>query len=166
MSRNIRSQLNCRQNSGGRPPRSRLCSSLGRHVEIKTPITCRGKSQRWRIFSVCHPPRSPMTQYGVHVWTVEHCWFQFDFKNIAKGTTDPRVEFISQVQTQILIKFHLQNLDQASTSKSQPNISLSITPAKKTGQASTSNLAWTSTSKSWPNISLSIKLELQNLKQT
>ena len=46
--------------------------------------------------------------------------------NIAKGTTDPRVEFISQVQTQILIKFHLQNLDQASTSKSQPNISLSI----------------------------------------
>ena len=38
--------------------------------------------------------------------------------NIAKGTTDPRVEFISQVQTQILIKFHLQNLDQASSSKS------------------------------------------------
>ena len=47
-------------------------------------------------------------------------------KNIAKGTTDPRVEFISQVQKQIFIKFHLQNLDQASTSKSQPNISLSI----------------------------------------
>ena len=46
--------------------------------------------------------------------------------NIAKGTTDPRVEFISQVQTEILIKFHLQNLDYASTSKSQPNISLSI----------------------------------------
>ena len=48
------------------------------------------------------------------------------YKNISKGTTDPRVEFISQVQTQTLIKFHLQNLDQASTSKSQPNISLSI----------------------------------------
>ena len=47
-------------------------------------------------------------------------------KNIAKGTTDPRVEFKSQVQTQILIKFHLKNLDQASTSKSQPKISLSI----------------------------------------
>ena len=45
--------------------------------------------------------------------------------NIAKGTTDPRVEFILQVLTQILIKFHLQNLDQASTSKFQPNISLS-----------------------------------------
>ena len=41
-------------------------------------------------------------------------------KNIAKGTTDPKVEFISQVQTQILIKFHLQNLDKASTSKSRP----------------------------------------------
>ena len=47
-------------------------------------------------------------------------------ENIAKGTTDPRVKFISQVQTQILIKFHLQNLNYASTSKSQPNISLSI----------------------------------------
>ena len=40
-------------------------------------------------------------------------------KNIAKCTTDPRIEFISQIQSQILIKFHLQNLDQASISKSQ-----------------------------------------------
>ena len=32
---------------------------------------------------------------------------------------------ISQVQTQILIKFLLHNLDQALTSKSQPNISIS-----------------------------------------
>ena len=32
---------------------------------------------------------------------------------------------ISQVQTQILIKLHLQNLDQAFTSKSQPNITIS-----------------------------------------
>ena len=39
--------------------------------------------------------------------------------NIAKGTIGP--EFISQ----ILTKFHLQNLDQASTSKFQPNISIS-----------------------------------------
>ena len=35
--------------------------------------------------------------------------------NIAKGTTDPRVEFnlpkFKQAQTQILIKFRLQNLD-------------------------------------------------------
>ena len=48
--------------------------------------------------------------------------------NIAKGTTDPRVEFclpkFKQVQAQISIKFHLQNLDQARTSKSQPNISI------------------------------------------
>ena len=35
----------------------------------------------------------------------------FEMKNIAKGTTDPRVEFILQVLTQILIKFHLQNLE-------------------------------------------------------
>ena len=49
-------------------------------------------------------------------------------KNIAKGTTDPRIEFclpkllilvISQGQTQNLIKFHLQNIDQAPTSKSR-----------------------------------------------
>ena len=33
-------------------------------------------------------------------------------KNIAKGTTDPRVEFISQVITQILIK-QFQNFDSA-----------------------------------------------------
>ena len=32
------------------------------------------------------------------------------FLNIAKGTTDPRVEFISQVITQILIK-QFQNFD-------------------------------------------------------
>ena len=31
--------------------------------------------------------------------------------NIAKGTTDPRVEFISQVITQMLIKFQFQNID-------------------------------------------------------
>ena len=33
--------------------------------------------------------------------------FKVNLKNIAKGTTDPRVEFISQ----IFIKFHFQNLD-------------------------------------------------------
>ena len=31
--------------------------------------------------------------------------------NIAKGTTDSRIEFISQVPTQILIKFQFQTLD-------------------------------------------------------
>ena len=50
-------------------------------------------------------------------------------KKIANGTTDPRVGFslpkLKHVQRQILIKYHIQNLDQASTSKSQPNISTS-----------------------------------------
>ena len=50
----------------------------------------------------------------------------FIYGNIAKGITDPRVEFISQVQTHFFIKFHLQNLDEASPSKSQINISLSL----------------------------------------
>ena len=36
---------------------------------------------------------------------------QFIERNIAKGTTDPRVEFISQVLTEILIKFQIQNLN-------------------------------------------------------
>ena len=45
-------------------------------------------------------------------------------KNIAKGTMDPRVEFILQVFTQILIKFHLQNLKQVPISKSQPNMNI------------------------------------------
>ena len=48
---------------------------------------------------------------------------------IAKGTTDPRVEFswpkLKQVQTKILMKLNLQNLDQTSTSKSQSDISIS-----------------------------------------
>ena len=65
------------------------------------------------------------------------------FINIAKGTTDPRVEFwlpkrllliISQVLKQILIRFHLHNLDEAATSKPQ-------------------------------KISISTKLNLQNLDQ-
>ena len=46
--------------------------------------------------------------------------------NIAKGTTDPRVEFLSQVQKQILVEILKIKFDQASTSKSQQNISLSI----------------------------------------
>ena len=54
-------------------------------------------------------------------------------ENIAKGTTDPSVESSHQTNfyrschkfLHILIKFQLQNLNQASTSKSQPNISIS-----------------------------------------
>ena len=63
------------------------------------------------------------------------CHFGFWLKfspfciNIAKGTTDPWVKFclpkFEQVQTQILIKFLFQNLNQAATSKSQSNISMS-----------------------------------------
>ena len=51
--------------------------------------------------------------------------YQVTLQNIAKGTTDPRIEFISQVLTQILIKFPLQNFKQVSTSKSQPNMNIS-----------------------------------------
>ena len=74
------------------------------------------------------------------------------FLNIAKGTTDPRVEFISQVQTQILIKFHLKNLDQASTSKSEPNISIS------------NNSNFKILTK--PTFKISTKIQLHNLNRT
>ena len=47
------------------------------------------------------------------------------FKNIGKGTTDPRVEFILQNLTQILIKLHIQNLEQVTFSKFQPNMKIS-----------------------------------------
>ena len=99
-------------------------------------------------------------------------------RNIAKGTTDPRVEFISQFLTQILIIFHLHNLHQVSTSKPNMNnwtsllklnfkilttpsfrISTKIqlhspykTSAEKNDQTPASILALISTSKSWPNL--------------
>ena len=81
------------------------------------------------------------------------------------GTTDPRVEFISQDHLtkpsfRILTRIQLRNLNQTSTVKYWPNFSL--------------NLAWTSTSKSWPNLVLKVwtkvklydQTQLPNLQQT
>ena len=91
-----------------------------------------------------------------------------NIENIAKGTTDPRVGLISQVQTQILIKFLLQNLDQASTSKSQPNFSLSIKlKLQNLDQLFTKtqfqNLYKTSAEKHWPNSSFKSCLKFKIL---
>ena len=82
----------------------------------------------------------------------------------------------SQVQTQILIELHLQNLDPAFTSKSQLNITsstkLRIQNTKPSFSISTKiqlhNLCKTSAAKYWPNASLKILPELQhqNLDQT
>ena len=82
----------------------------------------------------------------------------------------------SQVQTQILIKLHLQNLDPAFTSKSELNITsstkLGIRNTKPSFSISTNiqlhNLCKTSATKYWPNASLKILPELQhqNLDQT
>ena len=79
--------------------------------------------------------------------------------NIAKGTTDPRVEFISQDLTQILIKVHFQNFDQALTSKSQPNITISTKIKLKI-------LEQTLCSKSEQKFSSMTKPHLPNLQQT
>ena len=88
------------------------------------------------------------------------CLSQCNAWNIAKGTTDPRVEFISQVQTQILIKFHLQNLDQASTS----NLNQTSVFRLNLNLKSWPNLA----SESWPrfNFITSTKHQRQNAEQT
>ena len=116
--------------------------------------------------------------------------------NIAKGTTDPRVEFclpkllilvISQGQTQSLIKFHLQNIDQAPTSKSRhqqtsvSRLNLKFKILTKPGfristkiqfhylyqTSSESQVSYTvSTSKSQPNMNISTKVKLQNIDQT
>ena len=83
---------------------------------------------------------------------------------------------IQHVQTQILIKFHLQNLDQALTSKSQQNISISTKSKVKIlskpsfkilTKIQLRNLNQTSAAKYWPNFSFKIspKLQLQNLDQ-
>ena len=76
---------------------------------------------------------------------------------IARGTTDPRVEFISQVLTQILIKFQFQNLDLALTSKSLPNIRFKI---------QLSNVNQKSAAKYQPNLSFKIKPPAQNLNKS
>ena len=79
---------------------------------------------------------------------------KYDIK-IAKGTTDPRVEkktFLGHITSSRTINFHLQNLDQASTSKSQPNISISD---KLKIQNETK-----------PSFKISTKIQLHNLYKT
>ena len=82
-------------------------------------------------------------------------------RNIAKGTTDPRIEFcfpkllilvISQGQTQILIEFHLQNLDSASTRNLNQT------------SASPLNLKFKILTK--PSFRISTKIQLHNLYKT
>ena len=75
-----------------------------------------------------------------------------------------------QVQTQILVNFHLQNLNQALTSKSQPNISNSTKfkvniltkPSFRilTKIQLRNNLNQTSAAKYWPNLRFKILPEL------
>ena len=86
-------------------------------------------------------------------------------QNIVKGTTDPRVEFISyQVLTYWSIFFRISK--KASTSKSQPNITISTKLKLKIltnlawprfnfatlAKLQLHNFAWTSNSKSWSNV--------------
>ena len=57
--------------------------------------------------------------------------------DIAKGTTDPRVEFTTQFLTHILIKFHLQNFNQTSATVTTSSFELSSSLAKVTSIKST-----------------------------
>ena len=79
---------------------------------------------------------------------------------------------ILEVLSQILIKFHLQILDYASTSKSQPNISILTRPSFRIStKIRLHNLNQASAAKYWPNSSFSSnhflsELKLQNFDQT
>ena len=90
----------------------------------------------------------------------------------AKGRTDPRVEFILQVLTQILIKFHLQNLEQVSTSKSQTSrLKLNLKILAKPSFRISTKIQITSTKhqqKKLTKLQLQISplLQLRNLDQT
>ena len=100
---------------------------------------------------------------------------------LAKGITDPRVEFClpkKQVLTQILIKFqNSKSFDQTLTSKSWPNIHFITSPSlssKILTKLQFQNFAWTSTLNSWPNLVLKVwtkfsfmtKLQLPKLHKT
>ena len=98
--------------------------NCGRKISPSTKINPSAGSKSlnlgWSFFS----PNFVILRYAVHKTEMGDLVMMFIdrvagwLENIAKDTTDPRVEQNKQVQTQILIKFHLQNLDQASTSKS------------------------------------------------
>ena len=73
---------------------------------------------------MCHSSSwSPLLSSQVYLVSPEHEHLgknkERHYWNIAKGTTDPRVEFISQVAHKSWSNFILQNLEQVSTSKSQ-----------------------------------------------
>ena len=89
-----------------------------------------------------------------NVWKCHNCG-RYIWKHCQRhNTPEGSVQSISQVLTQILVKFHFKNLDQAKISKSQPNIS-----------KSTKLRILTKHSESRPNIDskIPIKLQLKNL---
>ena len=78
-----------------------------------------------------------------------------DIRNIAKGTTDLRVEFLLEVhssQYTNLIELQFQNINKALTSKSQPNISISTKSKVKILTK--------------PSFRILTKIQLRNLNQT
>ena len=90
---------------------------------------CKYQSQEW-ILTTCEGLVLSAWVEKVSLLLIEMRWIRSHtlWRPVAKlhnGTTDLRVEFISQVLTQIF-KFQFQILDyNALTSKSQPNISIS-----------------------------------------
>ena len=99
----------------------RRCS---RKISPSTKINPSAGSRSLNLGSSFFSPNFVILRYAMHKTEMGDLVMMFIdrvagwLENIAKDTTDPRVEQNKQVQTQILIKFHLQNLDQASTSKS------------------------------------------------
>ena len=101
------------------------------------------------------------------------CYFlSVSFVNIVKGTTDPRVEFISQVAYKSWSNFILQNLEQVSTSKSQTSrLKLNLKILAKPSFRISTKIQITSTKhqqKKLTKLQLQISplLQLRNLDQT
>ena len=126
---------------------------------------------------MCHSSSwSPLLSSQVYLVSPEHEHLgknkERHYWNIAKGTTDPRVEFISQVAHKSWSNFILQNLEQVSTSKSQTSrLKLNLKILAKPSFRISTKIQITSTKhqqKKLTKLQLQISplLQLRNLDQT
>ena len=94
-------------------------------------------SKKFKPFFLRNPKHTPkVTEFPKNIWYFVtfvadyvpwlKTWFLFSSINIAKGTADPRVEFISQDHSSKFTNLeHITISASRLTSKSQPNISIS-----------------------------------------
>ena len=162
--------LGCGEEDAARTPQRNLLRATDNHCFWNfPPFLSLDISSLWWLAIICNHCGANNLLNDVLVCVVNDRfrWTKcLWFKNIAKGTTDPRVEFISQVQTQILIKFHPQIFDQASTSKSLPNINILTKLKLQHFELQPKNLDQTLCSNSEQKFKLMTNLQLPHLHQT